>query len=94
MEVGWGLARQYWGQGYATEAAKASLDYGFRNYPVDRLISLIRPENHPSQKVAERLGQKKAGPFTLVMLGHSYPVDIWEITRDQWTLRSDCSVVS
>ena len=87
MEVGWGLARQYWGQGYATEAARASLDYGFRNYPVSKLISLIRPENHPSQKVAERLGQIKAGPFALVILGHSYPVDIWEITREQWAVR-------
>lgn len=55
-EIGYHLRRDHWGQGLATEAAKACRDWGFANLKVDRLISLIRPENIPSQRVAERNG--------------------------------------
>jgi RimJ/RimL family protein N-acetyltransferase len=56
LEVGYHLRRDYWGKGYATEAAQACRDYGFAHYPVARIISLIRPDNWPSRKVAERNG--------------------------------------
>jgi len=55
-EVVWTLGRQYWGQGYATEAARASIDFGFRTCPVPKLISLIDPENRASQNVASGSG--------------------------------------
>jgi [ribosomal protein S5]-alanine N-acetyltransferase len=55
-EIGYHLRRDLWGQGLATEAAIACRDWGFANLPVDRLISLIRPENLPSCQVAERNG--------------------------------------
>jgi ribosomal-protein-alanine N-acetyltransferase len=55
-EIGYHLRRDYWGQGYATEAAIACREWGFTNLKVDRLISLIRPENVPSRRVAERNG--------------------------------------
>jgi RimJ/RimL family protein N-acetyltransferase len=84
MEVGWGLARGHWGNGYATEAAKASLDYGFHNYKVAKLISTIHPENIPSQRVAKRLGEIKGAPFEHVIYGNRSPVDIWEISREKW----------
>jgi len=45
LEVGWTLGRLYWGNGYATEAARASMNYGFLTQPVDKLISLIDPDN-------------------------------------------------
>ena len=85
LEVGKELiARAYWGQGYATEAAKASLDYGFRHYPVPKLISTIRADNRPSQRVAERLGETRGGPFEIVISGRRTPVDVWEISRERW----------
>jgi RimJ/RimL family protein N-acetyltransferase len=85
-EVAWTLVRQYWGEGYATEAAKASLDWGFRTLSVPKLISLIDPENHASQKVARRLGQAKGGKATLVLGGKSYDdLDVWEMSRDRWS---------
>jgi RimJ/RimL family protein N-acetyltransferase len=84
MEVAWGLARGHWGNGYATEAAKAALDYGFRNFKVTKLVSTIHPENIPSQRVAERLGETKGVRFEHVIFGNRSPVDIWEISREKW----------
>jgi RimJ/RimL family protein N-acetyltransferase len=55
-EIGYHLRRDLWGQGLATEAATACRDWGFAHLGVNRLISLIRPENIPSQHVAERNG--------------------------------------
>jgi ribosomal-protein-alanine N-acetyltransferase len=55
-EIGYHLRRDFWGQGLATEAARACRDWAFANLKADRLISLIRPENLPSCRVAERNG--------------------------------------
>ena len=52
VEVGWKLARHAWGQGYATEAATAAITWGFDDLGVDRLISVINPENSASLSVA------------------------------------------
>jgi RimJ/RimL family protein N-acetyltransferase len=84
-EVGWTLDRRYWGNGYATEAAKASLDYGFRTTSLPKLISLIDPENQASQRVAERLGETKSSTVTLTLNKETFTTDIWEITRDRWS---------
>jgi RimJ/RimL family protein N-acetyltransferase len=56
VEVGWKLDRDVWGNGYASEAAAASLDWAWRNVDVDRILSVIHPENAASLRVAERLG--------------------------------------
>jgi len=56
IEIGYHVRRDLWGQGLAAEAAFACRDYGFRQLNVDRLISLIRPENLPSRRVAEKMG--------------------------------------
>src|SRR5260370_9437287 len=55
-EIGYHLRRDFWGQGLATEAAIACRDWAFGHLKTDRLISLIRPENLPSRRVAERVG--------------------------------------
>ena len=55
-EIGYHLHRDLWGRGLATEAAIACREWGFANLPINRLISLIRPENLPSRRVAERNG--------------------------------------
>lgn len=65
VEAGWLLGRAYWGKGYATEAAAAAIRWGFSNLNVTELISLIKPENVRSTKVAERLGQKLARQTTV-----------------------------
>jgi ribosomal-protein-alanine N-acetyltransferase len=55
-EIGWLLHRPFWGQGYATEAGAAVRDAAFKDWGHPLLISLIRPVNHASQRVAMRLG--------------------------------------
>jgi RimJ/RimL family protein N-acetyltransferase len=66
FELGWVLARPFWGQGYAYEAAVAARDHAFGPLGRDRLISLIRSGNKPSIRLAERLGEKLAGEVDLL----------------------------
>ncbi len=56
VEVGYMIHRPYWRQGFALEAAAACRDYAFHTLGRDRVISLVRPENLPSQAVARKLG--------------------------------------
>jgi RimJ/RimL family protein N-acetyltransferase len=55
-EVAYGFRPLVWGRGYATEAARASMQHAFREFKLPRVISMIRPENTPSRRVAERNG--------------------------------------
>jgi RimJ/RimL family protein N-acetyltransferase len=57
-EIGWLLAREHWGRGYATEAALALRDWAFEERGLTRLISLIQHDNLRSVRVAERLGER------------------------------------
>ena len=58
MEVGYHFRRDQWGHGYATEAARGCMGMAFRDFGAEKVISLIRPENMPSRRVAERNGMK------------------------------------
>jgi [ribosomal protein S5]-alanine N-acetyltransferase len=58
IELGYHLRRDRWGMGFATEAACACRDFVFERLSVNHVISLIRPENLPSRRVAERVGMK------------------------------------
>jgi len=78
LEVGWLLGREAWGRGYATEAARASIEFAWGELRADRLISLIDPENVASQRVAERLGMRPHGDH-YSLRGH--PLVIHELTR-------------
>jgi len=60
IEIGYHVRRDHWGQGYATEAARACVAYGFETLRAPRLISLVRPENLPSRRVAEKAGMSIA----------------------------------
>jgi len=55
-EVGWRLVRAFWGRGLATEAAEASVAHGLEHLELERIISIIQPENTASLRVAEKAG--------------------------------------
>jgi len=56
IEIGWWLARDCWGQGFATEAARAVLQYGFGRSGLEKLIAVTHRDNQASQRVARRIG--------------------------------------
>ncbi len=56
VEVGWRLARRFWGHGYATEAGRAALAHGFSALALDRVVSIFQPDNVASGAVMARLG--------------------------------------
>jgi len=57
-EVGYHFRRDQWGHGYATEAARACMEFALRRLGAEKVVSLIRPENMPSRRVAERNGMR------------------------------------
>ncbi|MDF3048125.1 MAG: N-acetyltransferase [Candidatus Midichloriaceae bacterium] len=56
VEIAWRLGSQYWGKGFATEGAKACLDYGFNQIGLEEIVSFTVPDNIRSIKVMERIG--------------------------------------
>ena len=78
FEVGWALRREFWGRGYATEAARVALDQAFTELGQTRVISLIRPENARSIAVAARLGMTCHGQTDL----NGNPALIYALTRE------------
>ncbi len=78
-EVGWLLHRPYWGRGYATEAGGSARDAAFERWGYDHVISLIRPVNVPSQRVALRLGMTLGRTVQF----HGVEHVVFGITREQ-----------
>jgi ribosomal-protein-alanine N-acetyltransferase len=60
VEVGWRLARAHWGRGYATEAARAALRFGFEQVGLDEILSFTAEGNARSRAVMERLGMERS----------------------------------
>jgi RimJ/RimL family protein N-acetyltransferase len=56
VEVAWRLAREHWGQGYATEAARVAVEFGFDELGLDEIVAMTAPANARSRAVMERLG--------------------------------------
>ena len=72
FELAGKLARRWWGYGYATEAARAALVHAFTVLQKNRVISLVRPDNHASIRLVERLGERLEG--RTVLAGTEYLV--------------------
>jgi ribosomal-protein-alanine N-acetyltransferase len=56
VEIYYGLSRDFWGRGIATEAAKALLHYAFQSIGLEKMVAIVKPENTASQRVIEKLG--------------------------------------
>lgn len=65
VEVGWRLAAEFWGHGYAPEGAHAALEYGFRELALDEIVAITVPHNLKSRRVMEKIGMRHdpAGDF-------------------------------
>jgi ribosomal-protein-alanine N-acetyltransferase len=63
VEIGWRLAFPYWGWGYATEAARAAVAFGFAEAGLEEIVSFTVPQNRRSVAVMSRLGMSYAGEF-------------------------------
>lgn len=84
LEVGWTLGKEFWGQGYATEAARAAMDFAFITQDISRLLSVIDVENLASQRVAERLGETRGERRAIEYMDKVFTTDVWGISREEW----------
>jgi [ribosomal protein S5]-alanine N-acetyltransferase len=76
-EIGWWLARAWWGQGLATEAAHAALQGGFERAELRRIVAVALPANHASIHVMEKLGMK----YEREMIHRGFEVVLYAVNR-------------
>ena len=92
IEIGWRLAREHWGRGYATEAATAWLTHAFTVLDLPRVISVTDKPNTRSIAVMTRLGMTVDHYATLEEDGVTFEAVIHAITREQWDKRQPGAV--
>ncbi|MFZ5354528.1 MAG: GNAT family N-acetyltransferase [Bacillota bacterium] len=71
-EIFYHIGKDYWGRGYATEAAQAMTEYAFNTLKLNRLIGVVHPDNAASIKVLEKLGMKRKGILSDMPEEHSF----------------------
>lgn len=81
INLGYRLARRYWGCGLATESVRAALAYAFGAMSFDSVVVIIEPDHVASLRVAEKTGFSK---FREVVF-HEKPVRLYRLTHDDWT---------
>ena len=91
LEVAWRLAREHWGHGYATEAARAWLRIAFEDHAASRVISVTDPPNHRSLAVMDRLGMTFDHEADLVEDGESFHAVVHVLSRETWLSRKPVS---
>ncbi|MGJ7508631.1 GNAT family N-acetyltransferase [Variovorax sp. GT1P44] len=87
VEVGWRLARAYWGRGYATEAARGALQVGFERLGLQEIVSFTAASNLPSEAVMKRLGMVADGTFEHPGIAVGHPLrlhKLYRMTRGMW----------
>lgn len=89
VEVGWRLAAQDWGHGFATEAAREALRHGFVGLGLDEIVSMTTARNLRSQRVMRRLGMTRDAiddfEHPRVPAGHPLrPHVLYRLPRGQW----------
>lgn len=92
IEIGWRLGSQYWGKGYATEGAKASLEYGFEQCGLKEIVSLSVPANVRSIHVMEKIGMRRDlnGDFAHPKLHPEHPLSkhiLYRVTVQDYTCK-------
>jgi ribosomal-protein-alanine N-acetyltransferase len=86
IEIYYGFSQDCWGKGFATEAAKAMLDYGFQVIGLNRIVAIVMPENVASKRVIEKMGMiyqkqvKNLPPKHKIYQGDYY----YSLTRNEY----------
>ncbi|HEY0733718.1 MAG TPA: GNAT family N-acetyltransferase [Herpetosiphonaceae bacterium] len=90
-EIGYSLAREHWGQGLATEALNAILEYSFRTLDLHRIIAITDCENRSSIALLERLGMRREGHFLKSMWSKGAWSDEYQyaLLGEEWRSRHD-----
>ena len=92
VEIGWRLAREHWGHGYATEAATAALAFGFVDRALEEIVAFTVPANIPSRRVMGRLGMRRlpADDFEHPAIADGHPLRshlLYRLRRADWKPR-------
>jgi RimJ/RimL family protein N-acetyltransferase len=83
-EIAWRFAHEYWGRGYASEAASAWVDHGFATFELPRIISMTDRPNLRSIAVMHRLGMTFDHEAEIEDNGMKFQAVVYSITREQW----------
>ena len=84
-EIGYWLGKPYWGKGYAAEAARALVCFGFEQMGLERVEAKCFLDNRAGQRVIEKLGMKLEGTDRSEMIKGSYPeLRVYAIARQHW----------
>lgn len=89
VEIGWRLSCEQWGHGYATEGARAALEFGFETLGLDEIVSFTVPANLRSRGVMERIGmiRRPEEDFDHPVLAEGHPLRrhvLYRLSRAQW----------
>ena len=80
IEIGYGIAREHWGKGFTTEAAAATIRFGFEELNLNRIVAVAMPENTASRRVMEKIGMRYE------KTGHWYEAELvyYVISQDEY----------
>ena len=88
IEIGWRLAKEYWGKGYATEAASRVLKFAFETLNLNEVVSFAAVNNYPSRSVMERIGLLNTNQnfqHVDIPLDHQLSEHVlYKITKSEW----------
>jgi ribosomal-protein-alanine N-acetyltransferase len=80
VEIGYGIAKAYWGKGLASEAASASIKFGFEELGLDRIVAVAWPDNASSRRIMDKLGMK----YVKVTSNYGPEMVYYAISRDEY----------
>lgn len=80
VDVGYRLMKKHWGKGYATESARASLDYGFKTLGLEKIIAMAMTENTASINIFKKMGMR----YTHNDICDGHNAVVYEITKEEW----------
>lgn len=92
VEIGWRIAHEFWGRGFAPEGASAVLEYGFRNLHLPEIVSLTPLQNLRSMKVMEKIGMTRnpEEDFDHPRVADGHPLKrhvLYRITNNEWEIK-------